>query len=107
MYRFLKAFLVLMKLLSPLFNILQNLKIFSSFRVKLFVCSEKGRNDGGKRAQVPGLQITTVAPKNSNNVTNTPFNKVHLLPKNLRFEHGGAKFASCPGRHFTSLRTCT
>jgi len=27
-----------------------------------------------------------------------------LLPKDLRFEHGGAKLASCPGRHITSLR---
>jgi len=24
---------------------------------------------------------------------------VHLLPKSLRFEHAGAKLASCPGRH--------
>jgi len=29
---------------------------------------------------------------------------VHLLAKGLKYEHGGAKFASCPGRHPTSLR---
>jgi len=29
-----------------------------------------------------------------------------LLPKDLRFEHRGAKLASCPGRHLTSLRPC-
>jgi len=28
----------------------------------------------------------------------------HLLSKDLRFEHAGAKLVSCPGRHLTSLR---
>jgi len=32
------------------------------------------------------------------------FNTVHLLPEDLRFEHGGAKLASCPGHHLNSLR---
>jgi len=27
-----------------------------------------------------------------------------FAPKSLRFEHGGAKLASCPGHHLTSLR---
>jgi len=30
---------------------------------------------------------------------------LHLLPKDFRFEHGGAKFASCPGRRLTSIHT--
>jgi len=34
------------------------------------------------------------------------FNTVNLLPKELRFEHGGAKLASCPGRYLTSLPPC-
>jgi len=34
------------------------------------------------------------------------FNTVHLLPKDLRIEHRGAKFVSCPGRHLTSVRPC-
>jgi len=38
------------------------------------------------------------------NVTSTFFNTVNLLPKELSFEHWGAKLASCPGRHLTSLR---
>jgi len=38
-------------------------------------------------------------PKNSNNVISTFFNTAHLLPEDLRFENGGAKLASCPGRH--------
>ena len=44
------------------------------------------------------------APKSPNNVTSAFFNTVNLLPNNLRFEHGGAKLASCPGRHLASLR---
>jgi len=44
------------------------------------------------------------APKSPNNATSTFFNTVHLLPKDLRFEHGGAKLASWPGRHLTTLR---
>ena len=35
------------------------------------------------------------------------FKKVCLFPKDLRFEHGGAKLASCSGRHLTSLRPCS
>jgi len=38
-----------------------------------------------------------------NNVTSTFFNSIHLHPKDLRFEHEGAKLASCTGRHLTSL----
>ena len=45
------------------------------------------------------------APKNPNNVTHAFFNTVHLLQEDLRFEHRGAKFASCPGHHLTSLRS--
>jgi len=52
----------------------------------------------------PGAEWLPGAPKSPNNVVITCFNTVHLLPKVLRFEHGGAKLASCPGRHLTSLR---
>jgi len=61
-------------------------------------CSTKGRNEVGK-----GVTIRRV-PKSPNNVTSTFFNTAHLLSKNLMFEHKGAKLASCPGRHLTSLR---
>jgi len=44
------------------------------------------------------------ALKSSNNVKNTFFNAVNLLPKDIKFEHGGASLAPCHGRHFTSLR---
>ena len=46
------------------------------------------------------------APESTDNVTSTFFSRVHLLPKDLRFEHGSAKLASCPGPHLTSLRPC-
>ena len=42
--------------------------------------------------------------QNSNIITCTFFSVMHLLPKDLRFEHGGTKVASWPGRHLTSLR---
>ena len=47
------------------------------------------------------------APKSANNVTSTFFNTVNFLPKDLRFERGGAKLASWPGRRLTSLRRCS
>ena len=56
------------------------------------------RNEGG--AKFPGRRITAEGAKN---VTSTFFNTVHLLPKDLKFENGGAKLASCPGRHLASL----
>jgi len=40
------------------------------------------------------------------NIRSTFCSTVNLLPKELRFEHGGAKLASCPGFHPTLLRPC-
>jgi len=54
--------------------------------------------EGGKGGTIPR------ASKTSNKVASTFFNTVHLLLKDLRFARGGAKLASCPGRHLTSLR---
>jgi len=50
--------------------------------------------------------MTANGAEKSRQCQNTFFNKVHLLPKDLRFEHGGAKLASCPGPHLNSLRPC-
>jgi len=47
---------------------------------------------------------SSAGAENPNNVTSTSFNTVYWLPKAIRFEHGGAKLASCPGRHQASLR---
>ena len=44
------------------------------------------------------------ALKSPKNVASTFFNTVHLLTKDFRFEHRGAKLLSCPGRHLTSVR---
>jgi len=64
----------------------------------------KGHNEGGKRGTVPwgpnhrgGADSPRGAPKKPNNVTSTFFNTVHLLRKDLRFEHEGAKFLIVPG----------
>jgi len=73
----------------------------------------QGRNEGGQGGAIPqapshfgGVKSLRGTPTSSNNVTSTLFNAVHLLPKNLSFEYVGAKLASCPGRHLTSLRLC-
>jgi len=47
----------------------------------------QGRNEGEKRAQRPGRRISGGALKSPDNVASTFFNTVHLLPKDLRFEH--------------------
>ena len=35
------------------------------------------------------------------------FERAQLLPRDVRFEHGGAKLVSCPRLHLTWLRPCT
>jgi len=52
------------------------------------------------------FQTTAGGADKSWNATCTFFDTGNLLPKDLRFEHGGAKLASCPGRHLTSLHPC-
>jgi len=71
---------------------LQKKKIKRDFS-SLNLDTQQGRNEGGKGTQYTGRRITMAHL----------FRKVHLLPKDLRFEHGGIKLASCPERHLTSL----
>jgi len=69
-------------------------------------CPIRGATRG---AQFPGHRITTGAPNDCGAAEmsqSTFFNTVHLLPRYLRFDHGGAKPASCPGLHLTSLHLC-
>jgi len=67
----------------------------------------KGGNFPG--AESPwGRELFRRAPKRPNNVTSTFFNAAHLLPKDLRFEHKGAKLQTCllsraPSNFVTSL----
>jgi len=57
----------------------------------------QGRNEWGKGGAIPWVtshygdaKWLRDARKSPNNVTSTFFNSVHLLPKDLSFEHGGA-----------------
>ena len=75
--------------------------------VPSFRGATRGRSQNSPGDELPwGRQITTGAPKSSNNVTSISSNIVHLLPKDLSLEHGCAKLASCPRRHLTSFRPC-
>jgi len=47
---------------------------------------------GERWAQLLVRRITAKAPKSPNSISSTSFNAVHLLPKDLKFEHGAAKF---------------
>jgi len=67
----------------------------------------KGRNEVGKGEQCPVRRITGGgALKSPKNVASSFFDAVHLLPKHVRCEHGGAKLVSWPWRHLTSVRPC-
>ena len=82
---------------------LENLFAFGKFlRFLLHNTSDVTRGEG---AQFPGAESLRGAKKSQ--VISTFFKTVHLLPKDLRFEHGGVKFVSCPTRHLTSFRLCT
>jgi len=61
---------------------------------------------GGKGEQFSGRRITAAGQKVTT-MWSTFFKTVNLFPKDLRFEHGGAKLASFPRHHLTSLRPCT
>jgi len=73
------------------------------------------RNEGARRQQFLGRRIMREALNyckerrrvaTMSHPTSIFFNAVRLLPKKLRFQHGGTKLASCPERHLTSLRHC-
>jgi len=51
----------------------------------------EGRTEGGQGGTMP-------------RATSSFFNTVHSLPKDLRFEHGGARLVSCPEPHLTLVR---
>ena len=63
---------------------------------------------GGKWAQFCGRRNTAGAQKSQQCHKHSFQNSsLHLLPKDFRFEHGGANLVSCPRLHLTSLRPCT
>ena len=53
-------------------------------------------NDEDKGGTIPWVPNHWGVPKSPNNVASTFFITAHLLPKDLRFEDGGAKLVSCP-----------
>jgi len=74
------------------------------------------RGQGGQifpGAKPWGSESLRGQPKSINKVTSTFFNTVHLLPKDLRLEHGGQigtwgrQSSVFPRRHLTSLRPWT
>jgi len=67
--------------------------------------SYAGAQQGGATgAKFPGRRITAGAPKSPKTVICTSYSAANVLPKELRFEHGGAKLASSLWRHLISLR---
>ena len=60
----------------------------------------------GRAESLRGRQTSPGDVENPNKFTSTFYNTVHFLPEDLRFEHGDAKRAYCPGRHLTSLHPC-
>jgi len=59
--------------------------------------SFQGRNEGRARGNdAPGAE-SLGTPKSPHNIASAFFNTVHLLPEDLRFEHGGAKLFLFPG----------
>jgi len=77
-----------------------------SFRFLLHSTRDVTRGQGGTISRAPNHYGRA---KSHSNVITTFFKTVglHLFPKDLRFEHGGAKLVSFPRRHLTSLRSCT
>jgi len=87
-----------------------NVNICSFLHATLWF-NQQGRSEGqgGAITRAPihsggteilrGRRLIARTPKNPDNFTRTFFNTIHFLPKDLRFEYGGAKLASCPGHH--------
>jgi len=96
-----KVLLLPCKCLRKKLWLLPKQSLFSELRMRR-VTWNQGHNEG---AQFPGRQITGGAPKSPNNVTSTFFNAVgYICFRKTCYRHGGAKLASCPGRHLISLR---
>ena len=86
-------------------------------RLCIQLCGQ-GRNEGGKGAQLPGRQllwgcrITAGGPNHCGGRRKVPtmsqiFSSIHYICfRNITGSNMGAKPASCPGRHLTSLRPC-
>jgi len=75
----------------------------TKYKVKCNAVVVRGVTRGAMGAQLPGRRIIMGTPKNPNNVTSTFFNS-RFASERPQVRTWGAKLASCPGRHLTSLR---
>jgi len=66
----------------------------------------QGRNEVGKGGTIPWVPKHGRGLRRVPTMSQLPSSTQYLLPKDLRFEHWGAKLASCPGHYLTSLRPC-
>jgi len=77
---------------------------------KMITCVESyvdfglGRNEWGKGQQFPGRRITAGDAEKSQQCHKYFPQCNTFASKTSCSEHGGAKLASCPGRHLNSLR---
>ena len=67
----------------------------------------QGRNEGGKGGIIPRAPNHCGVAEKSQQRHKYFLQNSTFAPKDLRFEHGGDKLASCPGRYLTSLRPCS
>jgi len=75
----------------------------TKYKVKCTAVVVRGVTRGARGAQLPGRRIIMGTPKNPNNATSTFFNS-RFASERPQVRTWGAKLASCPGRHLTSLR---
>jgi len=70
----------------------------ASGELQTALAGNRGVTRGGKGAHFPGRRIHCGGRQKSPSiVTNTFVNTVHLLPEDLRFEHGAANLLLTPG----------
>jgi len=73
---------------------IEKLIVFGIFPI--FIAHHQRRNERGQGGTIPLVPNHCGGPKSHNNVISTFFNTVHMLPKGLRFEHGGANLFLAP-----------
>ena len=89
-------------LILLIINLLFLMKAVLSTTLTRGITRGKRGHDSPGALSLWGRRKTIWLPKSHNNVTSTFFNT--FTSKCLRFERGGTKLASFPGRHLTSLR---
>ena len=85
----------------------QNLFIFGKFSDFYCTSPERKQRTQFKGHNSPGAGSLRVAKMSQCHNLFLQHSRSALLPKDLRFEHGGTKFVSCPRRHLTSVSPCT